>query len=291
MNLKGNNSNTKPKLSIAGAYSALPAAILAVATYSHLAANVWARDDQGHAPIILAVTLWLAWNKRDEFKAIPNCEQNKAAPHIALIIILTIYAIAKSQSIDAIEAALLIPAIGIQVFIYKGLPGLRIAAPLLFFLIFLIPLPASIVQAITTPLKILVSAAAQVVLENTPYPIAREGVVLYVGQYQMLVADACAGLHSIFTLEALGLLYANMMKHSSLARNIALAILTIPTAFLANVLRVIAIVLITMEFGDEVGQGFVHGFAGMFLFLVALLALITVDQLAFEKIFSNSNHE
>ena len=38
-----------------------------------------------------------------------------------------------------------------------------------------------------------------------------------------------------------------------------------------------ALSLITYHFGDEAGQGFLHGFAGMVLFLSALLLIISVD--------------
>jgi Transmembrane exosortase (Exosortase_EpsH) len=37
------------------------------------------------------------------------------------------------------------------------------------------------------------------------------------------------------------------------------------------------LVLITYHFGDEAGQGFLHGFAGMTLFLSALVLIISVD--------------
>jgi exosortase/archaeosortase family protein len=102
-------------------------------------------------------------------------------------------------------------------------------------------------------------------------------VILQVGPYQMLVADACAGLQTLFTLEAMGLLYLNVVQHSSLLRNITLAILIIPISFTANVIRVCALILITYYFGDEAGQGFLHGFAGMVLFLSSLLLIITAD--------------
>jgi exosortase/archaeosortase family protein len=81
----------------------------------------------------------------------------------------------------------------------------------------------------------------------------------------------------MFTLEALGLLYMNMMNYTSVKRNLTLATLVIPIAFCANVIRVIVLVLVTNHFGDEVGQGFVHGFAGMLLFGVALTLMIAVD--------------
>jgi exosortase/archaeosortase family protein len=43
------------------------------------------------------------------------------------------------------------------------------------------------------------------------------------------------------------------------------------------VIRVMALSLITYHFGDEAGQGFLHGFAGMVLFLSALLLIIGFD--------------
>ncbi len=110
------------------------------------------------------------------------------------------------------------------------------------------------------------------------YPVARTGVIMSVGPYQLLVADACAGLNSMFTLEALGMLYMNLMNYTNVKRNVTLALLLIPIAFLANIVRVMILVLVTYHFGDEAGQGFVHGFAGMVLFMVALMLMLLTDK-------------
>ena len=40
-----------------------------------------------------------------------------------------------------------------------------------------------------------------------------------------------------------------------------------------------SLTLITYYFGDEAGQGFLHGFAGMVLFLSALMLIISADSL------------
>ena len=149
----------------------------------------------------------------------------------------------------------------------------------LFFMLFMIPLPGPLVDLLTMPMKMAVSYVAENILFWFDYPIARTGVILQIGQYKLLVADACAGLHTLFTLEALGLLYLNIVRHDSVLRNIALAILIVPISFTANVIRVIVLTLITYHFGDEAGQGFLHGFAGMVLFLSALLLIIGVDSL------------
>ena len=53
------------------------------------------------------------------------------------------------------------------------------------------------------------SGAVEWLLASLGYPVEREGVVLWVGDHQMLIADACSGLNSLYSLFALGLLYAD----------------------------------------------------------------------------------
>ena len=136
-----------------------------------------------------------------------------------------------------------------------------------------------LVAALTLPMKIGVSAATEHLLYWFGYPIARSGVILQIGQYQLLVADACAGLQTLLTLEALGLFYLNVVRHTSTFRNIALALLIVPISFTANVTRVIILTLITYYWGDAAGQGFLHGFAGMVLFVTALVLILFIDTL------------
>ena len=63
----------------------------------------------------------------------------------------------------------------------------------------------------------------------------------------------------------------------SALRSIGLAIFIIPISFTANVIRVTALSLITYYFGEEAGQGFLHGFAGMVLFMSALILIFGMD--------------
>jgi exosortase len=149
----------------------------------------------------------------------------------------------------------------------------------LVFLLFAVPLPFTAVLAITGPMKTAVSIVAAQLMEWVGYPIGRSGVIITIGQYQLLVNEACAGLQTMFVLEAMGLLYASLMNHQSVLRNGLLVTLVVPIAFLANVVRVIVLALITFHFGDAAGQGFLHGFAGMVLFLVALAMVIGADAL------------
>ena len=90
----------------------------------------------------------------------------------------------------------------------------------------------------------------------------------------MLVADACSGLHSMYSLSALGTLFMYIMARRSRLHNAIMLASILPIAFVANIVRVIVLVLITYHFGDEAGQGFLHGAAGMVLMLVALRLLL-----------------
>lgn len=250
-------------------------------TYYGLATNLWGSDDQAHGPIVLGVVLYLIWQQRHHLQpsAAPQASTNPVLGWMLLVPGLLMYAIGRSQDILMFDIGSQIPVLAGLLLITRGVPALRAMWFPLFFILFMIPLPGIFLDAVTLPMKIAVSYVAENVLYWFDYPIARSGVILQIGQYQLLVADACAGMHTLISLEALGLLYLNMVKHDSLFRNITLAILIVPISFTANVIRVMVLTLVTYYFGDEAGQGFVHGFAGMVLFIVALTLIMSVDSL------------
>ena len=240
--------------------------------------SLWATEAQLHGPIIFFLSLWLisrSWHKLE-------CTGNlgSAATGWGIFIFgLVLYVIGRSQNIIQFELGSVIPVL-CGIFLVKfGWRSLTIMWFPLFFLLFMIPLPGTIVIKLTMPMKMAVSYMAENLLYWAGLPIARSGVILQIGQYQLLVADACAGLQTLLTLEALGLFYLNVVKHTSLFRNLTLAFMIIPISFTANVLRVLTLTLVTYYFGETAGQGFLHTFAGIFLFLSSLLLIMGVDSL------------
>jgi exosortase/archaeosortase family protein len=143
----------------------------------------------------------------------------------------------------------------------------------------MIPLPGFLVDAITGPLKQWISTIVVELLYRAGYPIANTGVMLTVGKYELLVADACSGLHSMYSLTALGTLFMYIMARARVLHNALMLVSILPIAFAANIVRVVVLVLITYHLGDEAGQGFLHGFAGMVLMLVALAGFFALDAL------------
>lgn len=247
-------------------------------TFLDLATTLWTTDDYAHGPIVLAVSLWLAWKAMPALLAL-DAPGRPLAGWSALLFGLLLYVLGRSQSILMFEVGSLIPVAAGTLLIQRGWQGFRLLRFAVLFLLFLVPLPGVLVDSLTGPLKQYVSVLAENILYWAGYPIGRSGVTLVVGQYQLLVADACSGLNSMFSLSALGLLYLHLTGHRQWWRNGALLASVLPIAFCANVVRVVILVLVTYHFGDAAGQGFVHGFAGMVLFVAALSLLIGLDGL------------
>jgi exosortase B len=254
-------------------------AAMYVPTLYTLMNGVWSTAEQAHGPIILAIASWLIYRKWPDMLAASAGASGSWTGVPVLAVGLLAYVLGRSQDIPVLEVGSAIWAAAGVILLLRGGRALKALWFPLFFMLFMIPLPGPLVDMLTLPMKIAVSYVAENVLFWIGYPISRTGVILQIGQYQLLVADACAGLHTLFTLEALGLLYLNVVRHDSAFRNVTLALLIVPISFTANVIRVMVLTLVTYHLGDAAGQGFLHGFAGMVLFVSALMLIVAVDSL------------
>lgn len=251
---------------------------LFIPTYVRLNETLWNEEAYEHGPIIVLVFWWLIWRARSALAEQTGTPQ-PALGWPLLSAGLFMYFIGRTQNVALLEVAAQLPILAGALLILRGWPALRALWFPLLFLVFLIPLPGFVIVGITGQLKQVVSAVAETLLYHVGYPVARDGVVITVGQYRMLVADACSGLNSMYSLSAMGLLYVHLMRHADWRRNLLLLLSVLPIAFVANVVRVIVLILITYHLGDAAGQGFLHNAAGMSLFFVALAALFAFDRL------------
>ncbi len=254
-------------------------AVLYVPSLYDLFTGIWSSDSQMHGPIVLGISVWLLYRNWPAMELAAQGQPTSAWGWPVFIFGLLLYSLGRSQDILLFEIGSVIWLLIGLLLLKRGVVALKAQWFALFFMLFMIPLPGVVVDTVTMPMKMAVSYVAEHVLFWVGYPIGRNGVILQIGQYMLMVADACAGLHTLLTLEALGLLYLNLVRRDSGFRNIGLAILIVPISFTANVIRVMTLSLITYHFGDAAGQGFLHGFAGMVLFLSALMLIIGFDTL------------
>jgi len=252
-------------------------AVLLVPTYWRMNQDVWNDEAQAHGPFVLLVVGWLFYKKWRDLAAI----QAAPAPLVGWAIFsfgLLLYVVGRSQALILLEAGAQIPILGGALLLMFGWRAIKLLWFPLLFLLFLVPLPGFVIDGITGPLKGQVSAVVDWVLYSVGYPISRNGVIISIGPYQLLVADACSGLNSMFSLSAMGMLFLYLMQYRSRLRNILMLASILPIAFFANVIRVMLLVLVTYHFGDNAGHA-LHEYAGILLFILALLLLFAFDAL------------
>jgi exosortase B len=259
-----------------GGYAAMYLPLYWWAAFSEHA--LWQNEDHAHGALVLLVLLWLFWGMRAAIFAAPT-RPSRGLGWTLFAIGLLLYAVGRVIGISIFMFGSQPFIVAAILLLVRGPDAIRVAWFALFYFIFMIPLPGILVDAVTGPLKQWISAIVVELLYRVGYPIARDGVIIWIGPYQLQVADACSGLHSMYSLSALGTLFMYIMGRKSLLHNAIMLTSILPIAFAANIVRVIVLVLITYHFGDAAGKGFLHGAAGIVLMLVALLLFFALDAL------------
>lgn len=254
------------------------AAMLAIPTLVFVAQSSWSREEGGHGPIVLFSGLWLAhrvWPEARAYIAPPHWTR----PTAMLAVLLPAFLLTRVTQIVEIEGYLMYACLLTAAYAIIGGRAMALMWFPLFYLSFIFPPPDSLVDALTGPLKILLSKMAISVLSLFGYPIAGQGVAIYVGQYELLVAAACSGLNSIVSLSAISLFYIYMRHKANWRYAALLSLLIVPVAMIANFVRVLILILLTYHSGEAAAQGFLHNFAGLVMFAAALLTIFGLDAL------------
>jgi exosortase len=228
----------------------------------------------------LVTAAWLIWRQLPEIRRIAVPGQGWL---VAVIMAASLVIYIFGQAFDFITAdAAGLYGVGVAIF-YSMFGGRALVRNwfIFFYLLFAVPPPSIWIDQLTSPLKQFVSTAATALLQPFGIPVVHEGVVIYVAQYQLLVEDACSGLNSIIGLLAISLFYIYLMRGTSWRYAVLLAVLAVPVAIIANIFRIIILILLTYFAGDSVAQGFLHFAAGIFIFTTALVLIFLLDGLIF----------
>jgi len=258
---------------------ALLLGMLAVAapTMVFVARESWSTEQGSHGPIVLFTGLWLLWRQRPDASVHAVRPDGLAAP-VLLAIFLAFYVLARITQIVEIEGYAMYACLLAVLYNLVGAKALKRMWFPLFYLAFIFPPPESLVAAVTLPMKVELSKAAVGFLDLLGYPIGGQGVMIYIGQYELLVAAACSGLNSIISLSAISLFYIYIRHQADWRYAGLLVLLIVPVALLANFVRVVILILLTYHFGEAAAQGFLHNFAGVFMFAVALVTIYLADE-------------
>jgi exosortase len=231
--------------------------------------TIWNHDpNYSHGYLVLPVALVIFWRRWTE----------AAAPVLrpwpwgwaALGAVLAVRAFCYEYGYDWTETATLLPVVACLTLAAGGWPLLRTAWPAIAFLVFLLPLPASVNGILSQPLQRLATAGTCILLKFTGLWVIAEGNVLVVGADPLEVAAACNGLSMLMCLSATVAAMTFLLKMEPWKRVVLLASI-VPIALLSNILRITATAWCFQLFGAAVGGHYAHDAAGWLMMPTALV--------------------
>jgi len=231
----------------------------------------WMDDpNYSHGLLVPIISGYFIWQQREELEKL---DIKPATSGIVLVIfaLLILFAGVAAQEYFSKRASLVFLLAGVVLFLL-GWQWLKSLALPVGFLFFMIPLPYIVYDAMAFPLKLFVAKFSVIALKLMGVVVWREGNIIMFPQTVLEVADACSGLRSLMSLLALGVALA-VLSQEKMSRRVVLVLLTIPIAIFTNMIRVIGTGFLAQYYGAAAAEGFFHEFAGMGVFVLAMVLL------------------
>ncbi|MEN8148913.1 MAG: exosortase/archaeosortase family protein [Planctomycetota bacterium] len=241
----------------------------------HLARYTWQEDRYSHAWFIPLVSLLWLWVHRREIATAPRRPANTGAALVGIGILLWIAA--QGRSFNALaHLSMMLVLVGV-VAGSGGWAFFRAVAFPTLYLVFVFPVPKRLDDVyVGPPLQAVASSVSAKLIDLFGVPVVREGNVIDVPGTRLLVEEACSGIHSLYTLAALGTAWVFFGERRTWERIVLIAA-TVPIAIAANVFRVTVTGLLAYYVDPALADGFFHEFGGMVVFAFGLLALLALS--------------
>jgi exosortase A len=234
----------------------------------------WIRlPDFSHGFLIPIVSLYFVYERRKQYSVLSPSSHWAGLPLLVFGVMLYLLG-GVATEFFTMRFSMLVVLGGIILFLL----GKEFFKTLLFpvvFLVFMIPIPSVLMDRITFPMQLFASKVAARSLDLIGIPVLREGNIILLANTSLEVAEACSGIRSLISLLALSVVFAYFSQNKTWKR-IVLVLSTFPIAIIANAARVTGTGILAHSYGDQVAQGFFHGFSGWILFVVAFVCLFGI---------------
>ena len=158
---------------------------------------------------------------------------------------------------------------------FLGRPWMRAAAFPLGFLIFMVPMPDTMADALETASKYASAEVANLLFHLSGTPFLRAGLVFQLPNITLEVAQACSGIRSSWVLFITSILAANLFLKTPW-RRFALVAFVIPLAILRNGFRILVIGLLCVHLGPQMIHSPIHKRGGPLFFVLSLIPFFLV---------------
>lgn len=229
-----------------------------------------------HGYLVPLISLVLIYLKRDKLKALKK--DTSTLGLILIIASLALYIITLILNIGFMGGvSLLITLVGLSLYLGGVNYTKEIWFPL-FFLIFMVPLPRILVIHISFKMKLLAAKAGTFLINKLGITAFCDGSIVYLPNTILTVGSPCSGLRSLIALLGLGALFAYVADLPK-AKKYLLFLVSIPLAFMGNILRITLLLWVAYKYGSEVATGKFHDYSGYAIFVFTLFGLIGMNKL------------
>jgi len=158
-------------------------------------------------------------------------------------------------------------------FFFLGRDWMRAAAFPLAYLLFMIPMPDVMADALKSASKYASAEVANVLFQLSGTPFLREGLIFQLPNITIEVAQECSGIRSSWILLLTSILAANLFLKGPW-RRLVLVALVIPLAILRNGFRILVIGLLCVNLGPQMIHSIIHRRGGPLFFVLSLIPLL-----------------
>jgi exosortase D (VPLPA-CTERM-specific) len=231
----------------------------------------WRLPEYNYCYLIPFVVLYLIWDRRDRFAAIPPEHSWKGLIPLGFGLLFFWLGELGAEYFTLYLSSWLV-LIGIC-WMHLGWKKLKTIGFALSFILTMFPLPYFLNTKLMVNLRLISSKLGTAMIQLFGLPVTRNGNVIDLGFVQLQVVEACSGLNSLISLVVLSLLIAYFFK-AHLWKRCVVVISSVPLAIFTNSLRIAITAVLHRYFGPEIAQGFFHEFSGLVIFLICVPILL-----------------
>ena len=245
-------------------------AVLAWSSWPALSAMLerWSSDPRySHGYLVPGFAVFLLWHRRDRLARIGPGIHWGGLAWIALGVALQF--LGGVYFVQWLEMAALLPILAGLCLLAGGWPALSWAWPAIAFLFFMIPLPYRVEYALGYPLQRIATLSSTFLLQTFGLSAVAEGNIIVMDHARIGVVEACNGLGMIFMFLAFSTAVVLLIERPVVDKMLIL-LGAIPTALLANILRITITGLLHETVGGEWANAVYHELAGWLMMPLAL---------------------
>ncbi len=227
-------------------------------------------SNNSHGLLVPLISLYFVWQKKDELRLIRISNSNWGAG--ILIISMVLYLLSYAGAVTVISRAMIVCSLIGLILFTLGTTFFKLLSFPLFLLLFMVPVPDSIVGIVAFPLQLFATKISAFIIAVLSIPVYQEGNMLYFVQTQLEVAEACSGIRSIMALTMLSVIFVYLIDGGWVPKAI-LIVSAIPLALIANIIRVSGTGVLAHFYGERIARGFLHEFSGLAVFAFGFVLL------------------